>query len=218
VLAIGAFVVGPDLAAEIVETWLATPFDGGRHERRVAQLESPRPWRAAPPVPGPVFTGTIREMVHDELSAVLDIVAANDAALRPVAEEEISAGFPESAAATAVGRYLVAELDGEIVGVVGWVPDHFQVPDICWLVWGYVRPGLHRRGVGAALFDAAEARLAESGTRKVYLDVGNADSHVSAIAFHLKRGYTQEGNLPDFWADGENLLIFGKHVQRRSCE
>ena len=38
VLALGAFVVGPDLAAEVVQTWLATPFDGGRHARRVAQI------------------------------------------------------------------------------------------------------------------------------------------------------------------------------------
>jgi ribose 5-phosphate isomerase B len=35
VLAIGARVVGVGLAEEIVSTFLATPFDGGRHARRV---------------------------------------------------------------------------------------------------------------------------------------------------------------------------------------
>jgi ribose 5-phosphate isomerase B len=35
VLALGARVVGVDLADEIVRVWLATPFDGGRHARRV---------------------------------------------------------------------------------------------------------------------------------------------------------------------------------------
>lgn len=34
-LAIGARVVGFDLAWMIVETWLAAEFEGGRHERRV---------------------------------------------------------------------------------------------------------------------------------------------------------------------------------------
>ena len=38
VLSIGARVVGVGLAEEIVTTFLATEFEGGRHERRVAQL------------------------------------------------------------------------------------------------------------------------------------------------------------------------------------
>ena len=38
VLSIGARVVGLGLAEEIVSTFLAEPFEGGRHERRVQQL------------------------------------------------------------------------------------------------------------------------------------------------------------------------------------
>jgi ribose 5-phosphate isomerase B len=38
VLAIGARVVGVGLADEIVDTFLSTPFEGGRHARRVAQI------------------------------------------------------------------------------------------------------------------------------------------------------------------------------------
>ena len=37
-LAIGAGVTGPNLAEEIVRVWLATDFDGGRHQRRVDQI------------------------------------------------------------------------------------------------------------------------------------------------------------------------------------
>ncbi|GAB1690889.1 ribose 5-phosphate isomerase B [Krasilnikovia sp. M28-CT-15] len=217
VLAMGAFVVGADLAAEIVTLWLATAFEGGRHARRVGQLESPPAWPVPSSAmsagrPDPVFAGTIRDMTSDDLPIVLDIVAANDAELRPVAEEEIGAGFP-AVGRPPFGRYIVAEIGGEIVGVVGWIPDHFDVPHVNWLVWGYVRPGLQRNGIGAALFDAAEARLVEQGIRKVYLDVGNAVTHESAIAFHRKRGYTREGVLTDFWQDGEDMLIFGKHMR-----
>ena len=35
VLALGARIVAPGLADEILELWLTTPFEGGRHERRV---------------------------------------------------------------------------------------------------------------------------------------------------------------------------------------
>ncbi len=38
VLAMGGRVVAEDLALEIVRVWLETPFAGGRHARRVAQI------------------------------------------------------------------------------------------------------------------------------------------------------------------------------------
>jgi ribose 5-phosphate isomerase B len=38
VLAIGGRIVALGLASEILELWLTTPFEGGRHERRVAQI------------------------------------------------------------------------------------------------------------------------------------------------------------------------------------
>lgn len=37
-LALGARVVGPGLAEEIVKTWMGTDFEGGRHSRRVAKI------------------------------------------------------------------------------------------------------------------------------------------------------------------------------------
>lgn len=40
VLSMGARVVGVGLAEEIVALFLATPFDGGRHARRVAQISA----------------------------------------------------------------------------------------------------------------------------------------------------------------------------------
>jgi ribose 5-phosphate isomerase B len=40
VLAIGARIVAPGLAREILEVWLETAFEGGRHARRVQQIEA----------------------------------------------------------------------------------------------------------------------------------------------------------------------------------
>src|SRR5688500_12766224 len=37
-LTIGGRIVGPGLADEILALWLATPFEGGRHRRRVDQI------------------------------------------------------------------------------------------------------------------------------------------------------------------------------------
>jgi ribose 5-phosphate isomerase B len=38
VLALGADTIAPDLAFSVVDKWLATPFAGGRHERRVEKI------------------------------------------------------------------------------------------------------------------------------------------------------------------------------------
>jgi ribose 5-phosphate isomerase B len=38
VLALGARIVGPGLAEEIVRVWMETPFEGGRHSRRLAKM------------------------------------------------------------------------------------------------------------------------------------------------------------------------------------
>ena len=38
VLAMGGRIVAPGLADEIVKLWLSTPFEGGRHQRRVDQI------------------------------------------------------------------------------------------------------------------------------------------------------------------------------------
>ena len=38
VLCLGARVVGPSLAVEIVRTWLTTEFAGGRHQRRIEKF------------------------------------------------------------------------------------------------------------------------------------------------------------------------------------
>jgi len=39
VLVLGGRILGTDLAKEIVDTWLDTPFEGGRHERRTKKFD-----------------------------------------------------------------------------------------------------------------------------------------------------------------------------------
>jgi ribose 5-phosphate isomerase B len=34
----GAGIIGKNLALEIVDTWLSTEFEGGRHQRRVDKI------------------------------------------------------------------------------------------------------------------------------------------------------------------------------------
>lgn len=39
ILAMGGRLIGVELAKEIVDVWLSTEFEGGRHERRIAKID-----------------------------------------------------------------------------------------------------------------------------------------------------------------------------------
>ena len=40
-MSIGERTVSPELALQMVKVWLDTPFDGGRHAQRIAEIDSP---------------------------------------------------------------------------------------------------------------------------------------------------------------------------------
>ncbi len=40
VLVLGARIIGKEMAKEIVKTWLNTPFEGDRHQRRISKIEA----------------------------------------------------------------------------------------------------------------------------------------------------------------------------------
>jgi ribose 5-phosphate isomerase B len=46
VISLGERMITIELALEIVETWLTTPFEGGRHARRIAEIDAPSTGRA----------------------------------------------------------------------------------------------------------------------------------------------------------------------------
>ena len=51
VLVLGAKVISEEEAESVVESWLVTPFKGGRHQRRLEQIEALE--RGEIPAPGP---------------------------------------------------------------------------------------------------------------------------------------------------------------------
>jgi ribose 5-phosphate isomerase B len=41
VLVLGGRIIGPELALSILKVWLETPFEGGRHQRRIDLIDKP---------------------------------------------------------------------------------------------------------------------------------------------------------------------------------
>ncbi|HLL65362.1 MAG TPA: GNAT family N-acetyltransferase [Micromonosporaceae bacterium] len=104
------------------------------------------------------------------------------------------------------GDFLVAELDGHLVGMGGIRPTGDGTAEV---VRVRVHPATRRCGVGRALMDALEARAAELGITELHLDT--ATNQPEAMAFYASLGYREVGreHQPGWtWT----LAYFRKHV------
>ncbi|TDW15635.1 GNAT family N-acetyltransferase [Kribbella kalugense] len=87
---------------------------------------------------------------------------------------------------------LVATVDGAYVGYVTvyWVSPYFEtIPEISDF---NVLPSYRRRGIGSALMDAAEAKVAERSA-VVGIGVGLYADYGSAQRMYVRRGYIPDG-------------------------
>lgn len=101
--------------------------------------------------------------------------------------------------------HVVALVDGAVVGWCDITPEGRPLKRHVGLLGiGVVEPW-RRRGVGAALLDAALARATAAGFLRIELSV-RADN-LAAIALYRKRGFVQEGikrmaiRVPDGFGD-----------------
>ena len=89
------------------------------------------------------------------------------------------------AASIRQGRTLVAELDGEVVGMaaVGTQDDSL----VLWKL--YVLPEFHGRGIGSRLMDAVVDRALEAGLMRITLSY--PDGNAYAARFHHAHGFVE---------------------------
>ena len=111
----------------------------------------------------------------------------------PPADEEMRA---RRLKALAVGApYLVAEIDGEIVGYCYAAPYHARPAYRHTLEDSvYVAPGLGGRGVGGALLAALIARCEAGPWRQMVAIIGDS-GNAASIALHRRYGFEPVGTL-----------------------
>jgi N-acetylglutamate synthase-like GNAT family acetyltransferase len=98
--------------------------------------------------------------------------------------------------------------DGRVVGVMVLRRHNDLSTEVHLLA---VEPGLHRRGVGTVLLEAAEARLREAGTRLLHVKTLGPSypdpDYAQTRAFYEARGFVPMEELPDFWPGNPALLM-----------
>lgn len=103
---------------------------------------------------------------------------------------------------------LGADIEGRLVGWICWGPTPCTLGtyDLYWMA---VDPAGQHAGVGTALLAEMERRLAGHGRLIVVETAGRAD-YTDTRAFYESRGYRPAARIPEFYAPGDDLVIYIK--------
>ena len=123
---------------------------------------------------------------------------------------------------TTTYRFFVAVEDGGEGGESGEGGEHC-LGYLCWgqtpmtartvdLYWIVVDQALHGRGTGRRLLAALEDEMARLGLLTIRVETASSEAYGGTIAFYEKTDFSLSGRIADFYADGDDLLIFTKRV------
>jgi ribosomal protein S18 acetylase RimI-like enzyme len=74
-----------------------------------------------------------------------------------------------------------------------------------------VDPARHGTGVGTALIDAMERRL-QGVARLVVVETAGRPEYLPTRAFYQARGYRAAAVIPDFYAPGDDQVVYVKSL------
>ncbi|HEX3148682.1 MAG TPA: GNAT family N-acetyltransferase [Gemmataceae bacterium] len=106
-------------------------------------------------------------------------------------------------------RCYVLEEDGERLGF----EYHSAEPmtEGTWTLWWIVvRPNTQGKGIGGKLIRWAEEDAKTLGARVIFLQTSSLPHSDLTRRFYLKQGYDQEARLRDFYAAGDDQIVFRK--------
>ncbi|MBA3323182.1 MAG: GNAT family N-acetyltransferase [Pyrinomonadaceae bacterium] len=75
-----------------------------------------------------------------------------------------------------------------------------------------VSPDSHGQGHGRALMSFAEEPLAARGARLIIVETSSVGGFERARAFYPKCGYTEEARIRNFYALGDDKIVFSKSL------
>lgn len=105
------------------------------------------------------------------------------------------------AAANPNAEYLIAELDGKIIGCAGAEIDS----DAAEIETFAVAPDCQRQGIGTELFISLLVAVKMRGASVVYLEV--RPSNKAAIKLYEKFGFRLVSRIEDFYHDEDALIM-----------
>jgi ribosomal protein S18 acetylase RimI-like enzyme len=107
-------------------------------------------------------------------------------------------------------RTLGAESAGRLVGWICWGPTPCTIGTFD-LYWMAVDPESQGAGIGTALLQEMERSL-EGVARLIIIETAGRLDYAGTRAFYQARGYSAASRIPDFYAEGDDQIVFVKRL------
>jgi ribosomal protein S18 acetylase RimI-like enzyme len=121
---------------------------------------------------------------------------------------EVLADYPVESRVHGDRSFVLTE-GPDPIGFVYHAPE--PMTEGTWSLWWIVvRTDLRGRGVGANLLKFVEADAYECGARVLFVETSSLPHYDPTRRFYLKHGYHEEARLRDFYAPGDDQIIFRK--------
>ena len=75
-----------------------------------------------------------------------------------------------------------------------------------------VDPDMQGRGIGRQLYAAFVQRIQKRGGRQVRIETSSKESYGATGGYYERLGFSIDGRLRDFYAEGDDLLIFYRRL------
>ena len=106
---------------------------------------------------------------------------------------------------------VVDERSGRIVGYAYYAPA--SMTDRSWyLYWIAVVKQTQAKGVGSGLLKHAEEDIHKKNGRVLFIETSSLPHYDPTRRFYLKHGYEVTGQLRDYYADGDDMVVFRKRM------
>jgi ribosomal protein S18 acetylase RimI-like enzyme len=106
-------------------------------------------------------------------------------------------------------HFVFAECDDRVAGYACYGPIACTTASYD-LYWVAVEPRFQRRGIGRMLMAAVEQRVAAAGGQRIYVDTSGRVQYGPTRAFYQRNGFRHEARLQDFYAPGDDRVIYLK--------
>jgi ribosomal protein S18 acetylase RimI-like enzyme len=114
-------------------------------------------------------------------------------------------------------RCVTFEQDGVPLGFAYYAPT--AMTDRNWHLWWIaVTKNTQARGIGGELLRFLEQDIRQTHGRQLLIETSSLPHYELTRKFYLKHGYEQACIQPDYYADGDHMVIFRKHFGKIAKE
>jgi ribosomal protein S18 acetylase RimI-like enzyme len=108
-------------------------------------------------------------------------------------------------------HFMLADRGGQLLGYTcfGRIPLTAERYDLYWIV---VDGNAQQQGIASGLMRETEAAIRALHGRAIYAETSSRAVYAPAQAFYRRQGFTLAGQLKDFYADGDDKMIFAKNL------